>query len=156
MKAKTPFFLAALFATVLTGTAAAAEITLAQCPAPVQETIKSNSQNGKLDEIKTVTVSGRTLYVVEFDLAAGRDLKLHISSDGTLVKSREDIALAQLPEAVRTAAQGMVPAGGKIDDVEMEVASGRTTYHIEIDRPNTNDLKVVFSPDGAVVSQRAD
>lgn len=156
MKAKTPLLLVALLGTLFIGSAAAADIALAACPAPVQATIRNSDQGGRLDDIKSVTVNGRTLYVVEFDLAGNRDLKLHITSDGTIVKSREELTMAQLPAAVRLAAEKMVPAGGKVDDIDKEVADGRTTYLVEIDRPNTNDLKIVFSEDGSVISQRGE
>ncbi len=155
MKTKTPLLLVTMLSSVLlgAGSAFARDMTLNDCPVPVQEAVRAHSQGGRFDEVKTVTVNGRTLYVVEIDLSANRDLKLHITSDGTVVKSREEITLAQLPAAVRTAVQGMVPAGATIDDIDKEVSEGKTTYLVEIDRPNSNDLKIVFAEDGTVLSQ---
>ena len=157
-KSKTSLLLAALLGTVFLGAAQADpnEVPLASCPAPVQAAIESHKQGGKLDEINLIDVEGRKLYVVEVNLAGRRDLKLHITSDGAVVKSREDVSLAQAPAAVKAAAEKLVPTGGKIEDVEKEVANGKTTYVVDIDVKNGTDIKAVFAEDGTVVSQRAD
>jgi uncharacterized membrane protein YkoI len=158
-KSKTTLLLAALLGTVFLGAAQAAdpnEVALASCPAPVQAAIESHKQGGKLDEIKLINVEGRQLYVVDLDLAGKRDLKLHVTADGAVVKTREDVSLAQAPVAVKTAAEKLVPTGGHIEDVEKEVANGKTTYVVEIDVKNGTDIKAVFAEDGSVLSQRAD
>lgn len=131
-------------------------IALSACPAPVQKTIEQNLRGGTLDEIESITIEGRTLYVADVDLSRDHDLKIHVAADGALVRLKEDIDLSKAPEAVRDAAKKLVPAGGRIDDVDKESAGGKVTYHVEIDRPNTSDLKVVFSPEGAILSQRED
>ena len=59
------------------------------------------------------------------------DLKLLVGSDGKLIKTREEIDLADAPTAVREAAAKLVPAGGELDDgVDREVTDGKTIYSI--------------------------
>jgi uncharacterized membrane protein YkoI len=157
-KSKTAILLAALMGTVFLGAAQADtnEVPLNSCPAAVQAAIESHKQGGKLDEIKLLTVEGRQLYVVDLDLAGQRDLKLHVTADGSVVKSREDISLSQAPPAVKSAAETLVPTGGRIEDVEKEVADGKTTYVVDIDVKNGADIKAVFAEDGTLISKRAD
>lgn len=151
------FFVILLAVAVLkVPTVRAEEIPLTACPPMVQETIAANLHGGMLDEVKFITVAGRVLYVAEVDLPGDRDLKIHMGRDGGLIKTREEITLAEVPEAVVTAAQKLVPEGGKIDDVDRETANGVITYRIEIDRPLTRELKLHFSADGAVLNQRED
>jgi hypothetical protein len=37
------------------------ELALEQCPANVQETIRANARDGKVDEVKSITIDDRTL-----------------------------------------------------------------------------------------------
>lgn len=157
-KSRTALLLTTLLGTVFLGAARADhnEVPLSSCPAPVQAAIESHKQGGKLDEIKLINVEGRRLYVVDLDLSGKRDLKLHITADGAVVKTREDVSLTQAPVAVKTTADGLVPTGGRIDDVEKEISNGKTTYVVDIDVKNGNDIKAVIAEDGTLISQRAD
>ena len=106
--------------------------------------------------MKALTIDGKTLYVAAVDLADDLDLKIHVSSTGTLIKTREDMRFADVPANVQEAAKKLVPAGGKVDEVDKEVADGKVTYEIEIVRPNAPELEVVFGSDGAIISQKED
>ena len=119
------------------------DIKLERCPAAVQDTIRANARDGRIDDINAITIEDRALYVVEVDLKDDKDLKLHVGSDGKLIKTREDAALSDAPDAVQDAVKKLVPAGGKVDDVDKEIAAGKVTYHVEIDRPNAADLDAV-------------
>ncbi|MGA7391741.1 MAG: hypothetical protein WBL40_10000 [Terrimicrobiaceae bacterium] len=99
------------------------DIKLEQCPAAVQDTIRANARDGRIDDINLITIEDRTLYVVEVDLKGGKDLKLHVGSDGKQIKTREDAALSDAPDAVQDAVKKLVPAGGKVDDVDKEIAA---------------------------------
>jgi len=134
-------------------TAYAGDIDLKSCPAAVQQTIQANSRDGKLDEIDVIKIEDRTLYVADVDLPGDKDLKIHVSGEGKLLKTREDVAASELPPAVAGAVDKLAAAGGRLDDVDKEVADGKTTYHVEIDRSGSADLKAVVAEDGAVLSQ---
>ncbi len=151
-----------LIALALLGTAfslrADNEIELEKCPANVQETIRANARDGKVDEVKKITIDDRTLYVAEIDLPGRRDdLKMLVGSDGKLIKTREEIDLADAPTAVREAAAKLVPAGGELDDgVDREVTDGKTIYSLEIDRHKAPDLDVLIAEDGTLINQTED
>lgn len=136
--------------------AMAREIPLASTPAAVQQTVREHQRKGKVDEVKLVSVSGRKMYVVEIDLPTNKDLKLYISEQGQLIKTREDGAFRKLPAAVKQTVKGLIPAGGKVDDVDIETADGRVTYFVEIDRPEAPDLKVTLSENGDIIRQVED
>ncbi len=129
------------------------DIRLDECPAAVQKTILDNARGGKIDEIDVIRIEGKTLYIAEVDLPRDRDLKIHVAGDGALIKTREDISLATVPEAVRDALESY---GGKIDDLELETANGVATYHAEIDYNGQPDLEVTVAADGRVLREVED
>lgn len=143
---------------LLLGTARADRdsLTLTACPAAVQAVITSHQKSGRLEEIKQVTTEGRKLYLADFELAGQQDLKLYIAEDGSIVTTREDLAMAKAPAAVKAAAERLVPAGGRVEDLEKDVTNGKTTYLVEIDMKDGKDIKAVLAEDGTVISQRTD
>ncbi|MBK1816440.1 hypothetical protein JIN84_12505 [Luteolibacter yonseiensis] len=137
----------------LAGHVPAGEIRLDECPAPVQETVRQYGRQGKVDEAKSYDIQGRMLYVVEIDLPDKRELRLHVSPDGTLVKMSEEITADELPEAVRAVVDGKA-AGGTLDDVERETVGKVVRYRIEIERKRMPDVDLLLDPSGAVLSEK--
>ncbi|WP_193211199.1 hypothetical protein [Luteolibacter marinus] len=133
-----------------TGTGLAGEPKVADCPPAVRGTIEANTRGGTVDEVERFTVGASELYVAEIEGPRGRDIELHITADGGLLKTVEDIRLAAAPEAVRIAVAAME---GTVDDVDKVTVGKAVTYHIELDRAGAPDLEVVLSPDGKVVRQ---
>lgn len=129
------------------------ELKIEACPSAVQAAIKANAGDGTVDDVHLKTIDGRTEYVAEVELTNGEDRKVHVDANGALVKTREDVAEANTPVAVMNVAKGLVPQGGKIDDIEKVVAGGRTTYRVDIDRPGLADLELTVADNGSVISQ---
>jgi uncharacterized membrane protein YkoI len=122
------------------------------CPATVQETIRANARGGEVDDVNLLLVEGLSLYYVKIDLPGERDLKMLVGTDGKLIKTQEQLTVADTPEVVRQAVSKLVPEG-TLDDIDKEVADGKTTYLVEIDRPKREDLNLVFAEDGTLLSQ---
>src|SRR5688500_5371784 len=80
MNCKTLLFLlpVAVLSLVSPQVTMAEEVTLAQCPAPVQAAIQKNAQGGSLEEIKLVNKGDGDLYVAELSLGEKLDLKLYV------------------------------------------------------------------------------
>ena len=154
MKSMNLLSILALFGTTSLATASAKDLPLSECPAPVQEVIRSQAGAGKSDGIEAVTIDGRTIYVAEVDLPGGGDRRIQVSETGTLLKTREDIRLADAPAAVEEAVKKLVPAGGYVDHIDKTTVEGKVTCEVEIDRLSGRDLKVVFAAEGAIVSQK--
>ena len=135
------------------GHAAAGEISLEACPAAVRETVRRHERQGRVDEVKSYDIQGNALYVVEIDLPTKRELKLHISSDGTLVKMSEEIPLAELPEGVRAVVE-QKSAGGTLDDVEKVTEGKVVSYRVEIERRQLPDVDLLLDAAGAILSEK--
>lgn len=131
------------------------EIRPDQAPPSVQTSIQEHLQNGKLDELEKVTLDGKTIYIAEIKLPQKRDLDLYFAEDGSLIKSAEEIDLADVPAAVRTAVEALAATNGKIDEIDKITVGGTVTFHFEIDRRGP-DLHLVVSPDGQVLEERTE
>jgi hypothetical protein len=119
-----------LIALALLGTAIylrADELGLEQCPEVVQETIRANARGGDVDDVNSIIIEGRSIYLIEVEVPK-KDLKLLVDSDGKLIKTREELTVAEIPGAVRETATKLVPEEGEIDEIDKEVAEGKTTY----------------------------
>ncbi|HSJ01133.1 MAG TPA: hypothetical protein VK956_01715 [Verrucomicrobium sp.] len=159
MKTPTLMLPVAILFTALAPALSAKDITLVQTPASVQEVVKQNLAGGTVDEVDHVTVKGLSMYVVEIKQPnSPLERKLYLNEAGKILKTRDDIALKDVPAAVREAAQKLAGTTGKVDDVDKETAEGKITYRVEIDRADKDggDLKVVINEDGSVASQMAD
>lgn len=140
---------------ILAFPASAAEIRIEECPPAVQATIQQNSRSGLIEEVESYAIQGKTLYVAEVELPMDRELKIHVAADGALMKTREDTALAEVPEAVRSTVRSKI-AGGSVDDVEKLVVGQTVTFHIEIGRKSAPDLELVIDAEGKILSERED
>lgn len=128
------------------------ELHLSDCPQAVQATVQANTRGGQIDEVDFISIDGKDIYIAEIDLPRDRDLKVYVSGNGSLVKTREDTLVREAPAAVRSAVQGL----GAIDDVDKETTGQTVTYHVEIDRQGARDLDVVVAADGTILSQTED
>ena len=125
------------------------ELRLSECPQAVQSTVQGNARGGQIDEVDLISIDGKDIYIAEINLPRDRDLKVYVSGNGSLVKTREDILIREAPAAVRSAVQVL----GIIDDIDKETAGQTVTYHVEVDRQGARDLDVVVSADGSILSQ---
>lgn len=137
----------------LGGAASAQELTLAQCPPAVQAAIRDHGSGGALEEIKMVTREDGTFYVVEIGLGEKRDLKLYITPEGTVVRSRQEIAFNQAPAPVRRTVLGRMTPGASVTDVDVETVGKETSYVVELKVSETLERKITMSPDGTVLSE---
>jgi len=131
----------------------AQELTLAQCPPVVQSAIRNNSQGGTLEEIKLVDRDGTSLYVAEVGLGENRDLKMYITADGTVVRSRQEIDFKTVPVPVRRTVLGLLPEGAVVSDCDVETAEGATKYVVEFMISPTRERKLTLGADGTVLSE---
>ena len=133
--------------------ASARDIQLHECPVSVQSTIESNARGGVIDEVDLISIEGKEIYIAEVDLPQDLDLKVYVSGNGSLLKTREDIPLKSIPSFISPAVR---EHGGTIDDVEKEISGGTVTWHVEIERKGIPDMKVVLNAEGGVISETED
>lgn len=65
------------------------EVTLDQCPAAVQATLKEQAKGGTIDEIEKVTEDGKVIYEAEIT-KDGKEYEVEIAEDGTLLETELD------------------------------------------------------------------
>lgn len=134
------------------GAAADDDITLDKCPPAVAEAIRGALADAKIEDIETVTLDGRTLYVAEGE-RAGRDITVHVTDRGQVIRRDEDIELEEAPAPVR---ERLAAFGGKVDDIDRVTEGETTRFEVEIDRSDAPDLDVVIDAAGKVISEKTD
>lgn len=154
MKSKSLLYLTFALATGATGMLHSQDNLLRRYPEAVQASIRGHLGKGKLDEVNSIEVDGRRLYVAEIDLPGNRDLKVHLDSDGRLLKMWEDLKVSDLPVEVRKAVEGLLEKRGRIEDVDRETVGKTVRYHVEIKQSETVDLDVVLKEDGTIISKK--
>ena len=150
MKAITTLAVLALNTALASAGIERAELRIEECPAAVQATVEAHARGGVIDEVDLIAIEGKQIYIAEVDLPRDRDLKIYVSGNGSLVKTREELSLRELPAFIGDVAREF---GGTLDDVEKEVAGGRVTYHVEIDRKGMPDLDLVLNAGGGVIRE---
>ncbi len=149
-------FLLGLFSAFVSIVASSAkDIPLAKCPPEVQATIRTHARDGKIDEVESLAIEGRRMFIAEVDLPGDRELKIYVLANGTLFKTREDLRFEDAPAKVKEAAQQLIATDGKVDDVvKTTEADGKETYELEFKRKGQKEVKITYSADGTILSQR--
>jgi uncharacterized membrane protein YkoI len=131
-------------------------------PAAVMNTVKAEAPNAKIDDIDKETRTGRVVYEISF-AEPGKNPKLHVAEDGSVVKSDLQIneaagaatgptvgtKFSDLPAAVQKAIKERAP-NAKIDDIDKETRTGRVIYEVQFEEPGKNP-KLHFAEDGSLV-----
>jgi len=108
------------------------KVALKDLPAAVQKTVAEQTRNATVLGISKELDNGKTVYEVESKVnGKGRDIL--IDGAGALLEVEQEIEMATVPEAVRTALLKL-SAGGKITKVEALTKGGKTTYEAAIQK----------------------
>ena len=112
-------------------------IPAARVPAAVKSAFHRAYPNAVVRRYSTEVENGKTIYEVESsEGATKRDLD--ISPEGQILEVETQVTAAQLPAAVRTAAES---GGAHIQTAELVVAGADTTYELKI-RGRRGELKL--------------
>ena len=140
------------------------DVALKDLPAAVRATAQAQVPGGRLTEAELETEDGRTLYSIDAVTSAGKKLEIEVSTDGKLIKvekddddedDSKDVALKDLPAAVRSTAEAHVP-GGKLTEAELETEDGKTLYSIDAVTSAGKKLEIEVSTDGKLVKVEKD
>ncbi len=127
---------ASAIVTVFSITAAGAEkadkITMDKVPAAVKEAVKKYASEAEIKGIEDSDVDGTK--VIEFDIEKnGKASEIAFRPDGRLFSTEEEVALADLPEAVQKTI-ATLSQDAKAGTPEKVVQEGKTTYEIVIEK----------------------
>jgi len=86
-------------------------------------------------------------YEAEINLTDSTDLTVQVDGSGKIVAQKQDMAVALLPEAIRSAIQAQY-ADYTIDDVERVERDGVLYYQLELEASGRKAKNLVFSADG--------
>lgn len=126
-------------------------VKMKDLPAAVQQTVREQSRGAKIRGLSAETENGVTNYEVELKVN-GHSRDVLIDPSGAVVSVEEQVALASLPEAVRTAIERnagggrvviveSISKGGTVEAYEAHVKRGRKTVEIKV------------GPDGQLLSK---
>lgn len=122
------------------------DIPASKVPSVVLNTVQTKFVNAnKIDWEKK-----KAFYEAEFKMDS-IEYAVYVDSAGKLIMYKIDIREDELPEAVATTIR-IEYIGYKIDEVEKIEKDGITYYEIELDGKGKNDLELVFSADGKLVT----
>ena len=76
-----------------------------ELPAPVQATVSTQAKGATIHGLSKSTEDGRLAYELELVMADGHRKDMDIAPDGTILEIEEQVDMAKLPDAARTAIQ---------------------------------------------------
>jgi uncharacterized membrane protein YkoI len=122
------------------------KVKLESLPPAVQAAVKEQTKSATLIGLSKETEKGKTMYEVETKVnGKGRDLLL--DKTGAVVEVEEEIDMADLPAAAKTAIEKRA-AGGSISKVEKLTAGATVSYEAAIKTKAGKNTEVGVNADG--------
>lgn len=115
-------------------------------PAPVLAAAQLG-EDAIIVEVEREVDDGRVIYEVEVRVGTA-DHELEIAADGTVLEHQQEVAVAELPEAVVVAAT--IADDAVIVAAERETAGDRDEYQVEV-RVGTAEHELTIAADGTVL-----
>lgn len=94
-------------------------------------------------------------YRVDFEKGWNIDHEVWYSSEGKIIKHKEDISKSELPKAVNNKLKTDFKGYG-IDDLERITDNGEVVYKMELNALTQTDWDVVIDSEGKILSKIAD
>ncbi len=126
-------------------------------PEAVKKTVLTQKGHRDVRKIEKFTHDGKTIYEVRIDRKQGADKVVFIGEDGSLVtdtaivnhqNSTARMQLKDLPLSVQETFKKEAPTG-KITDIDLNTASGKTVYEIKYTRANQAS-EILINEDGSI------
>ena len=124
------------------------KVKMGDLPAAVQQAVNEQSKDGKIRGLTKEVADGKTIYELELSVNGhGKDVSFDTA--GKIVSVEEEVPLASLPEAARSAIQKAV-GSGKLQKLESVTENGASFYEASI-RKAGKDSEVKVDAKGATV-----
>lgn len=128
---------------------ASATVTLKDCPAPVQKTIKQNTGDAAIVEINREDVDGDIEYVVTIK-QDGKERDMFVAPDGKFLGWEEEVSLADCPEAVQKTIKDKAGAATVMLILKETEGDGSVEYAVTI-KQDDNERDFTVGSDGKFV-----
>ena len=86
--------------------------------------------------------------IANSDPAGGQFVRVTVAADGKLLSVEDEVALADVPAAVRQTIQAQA-TGGKLGTLEMVTEDGKTTFEAKVEKDGKK-LEITIAPDGKI------
>ncbi|MCL5745799.1 MAG: hypothetical protein M1541_18055 [Acidobacteria bacterium] len=133
--------------TLVSAVAAEKTVKMKDLPPAVQKAVQEQAKGSELKGLAKEVENGKTYYEAETRINGhGRDILM--DQTGAVVEVEEEVTMASLPPAARTAIETRA-TGGKITKVESVTKGNVVTYEAAIAKGGKKS-EVVVGPDGSV------
>ena len=122
---------------------------LKDLPGVVRKTVLEQSKGGKIRGLTSEASNGKITYEAELEFGARRK-DLSIGQDGAIMEVEEQVALLDLPPAVKAGLE-RAAGKGKIVEVERITRSGVVTVYEAQVRVNGKKSEIKITPDGTQI-----
>lgn len=120
-------------------------VTWSQVPAAAQQTIKQHAPETAIKKIEKDEEDGKVAYEFQI-IQGGKKSEITVAADGKLLSVEEEVALADVPVAVRQTIEAQA-AGGKAGTLEKVTEDGETTFEAKVQKGGKR-LEITVTPDG--------
>lgn len=122
-------------------------VSWSQVPAAARQTIKAHAPETAIKKIEKDTEAGKVSY--EFQIIQdGKKSEITVAADGKLLTVEDEVALADVPAAVRQTIQAQA-TGGKLGTLEKVTEDGETTFEAKVEKDGKK-LEITMAPDGKI------
>ena len=132
------------------GTLLNVEVTLAETPAEVRQTIKSELDGSGPDSIDKNLDDANISYDIEGPGTDGKETDFTVDQDGTLL-SRQ-VALTEMPYAVQKTIAAQLN-GGKVDTIAENLDDGGTNFDVAVTTLGGSETGFNVAADGTMTSK---
>lgn len=122
-------------------------VTWAQVPAAAQQTFKAHTPETAIQKVEKNTEDGKVSYEAQV-IQNGKKSEISVTPDGKLLSVEEEVALTDVPAAVRQTLEAQA-TGGTMGAVEKVTGDGKTTFETKVEKGGKK-LEITVGPDGKV------
>lgn len=135
------------------------KVPLDKLPRGVVDAVKKRFPNAEIKEASRETEDGKTEYEVALK-DGGKAVELSFSADGVLLEIEREVAMADVPKAVRAAVEAKYPkAMWKEVEEEIAVKDGKelpVVYEVELVTADSKAVEVKVAANGEVLEEEVE
>lgn len=124
---------------------------LGDVSAEIQQGLRQAAAGGQLDgEVTRIRFGQEQLFRGKADIDGAEDVHVYVNAQGELVKTQQEVAMENAPEAVRQAARQHDEQRG-VDKILREMSDGSVSYILELDQENDQTRWIQMDESGRVM-----
>lgn len=144
----------ALLVCVAGGRADEEKVPLDKLPKAVMDAVKARFPGAELKSAAKETEDGKVVYDIELK-HNGRKYEMDIAEDGTVIEIEKEVALKDVPEAVKKALAAKYPKATIKEVMEVNKVKGKAEtpdhYEVTLETADKKTMEVTVSLDGKTI-----